>query len=99
MVHINNIKKSKYIVGSILNIFDTAADIKGNDKARPTPAPVNIAPIKNRSKMILKIPDCFLRRIPEKVNGALLFLSKDNAKATVGKMYSAHPVNIQWNRG
>ena len=51
----------KYYVpeqSSIPIIFDTAADIKGNDKARPTPAPVNIAPIKKISKMILKIPDC-----------------------------------------
>ena len=76
-----------------------AADIRGKDSAKPTPAPVNIAPIKNISNIILIGPDCFSSSIPEKVSGELEFFIREKTNATVGRIYKAHPVNIQWNNG
>ena len=78
-----------------LNILDIAADIKGNDSARPTPAPVSIAPIKNTSKITLSMPVCLVSNIPENVRGVLEFLIREKTNATVGRMYKAQPVNIQ----
>jgi hypothetical protein len=76
-----------------------AADMRGKDSARPTPAPVNIAPIKKISNKILISPDCFFRSIPEKVSGVFGFFISEKTNATVGSMYRAQPVNIQWNNG
>ena len=94
-MHKISIKKSKNKVWFRLNILDIAADIRGNDSAKPTPAPVSIAPIKNTSKTTLNMPDCFDNNIPEKVRGVLEFFISEKTNATVGSMYKAQPVNIQ----
>tara|TARA_Y100000739_G_C20258081_1_gene306403 strand:+ start:323 stop:550 length:228 start_codon:yes stop_codon:yes gene_type:complete len=75
--------------------LEITAEINGKDKVKPTPAPVKIAPIKNRSKIILNGPDCLLRSIPEKVNGELGLFIIARAKATAGRQYIAHPVKPQ----
>ena len=63
-----------------------AADMRGKDSAKPTPAPVNIAPIKNISNIILIGPDCSFRSIPEKVSGVFEFFINEKTNATVGSM-------------
>ena len=98
-IHNINIIKSKNNDWLKLRSFEIDADIKGNERAKPTPAPVRIAPMKNISRIILIGPDCFSNRIPEKVKGVFEFLISDNTKATVGRIYSDQPVNIQWNIG
>ena len=70
----------------MFNNLDKAADRRGKDNAKPTPAPVRIAPIKNISKIILIGPDCFFRRIPEKVKGVFEFFINEKTNATVGNM-------------
>ena len=63
-----------------------AADMRGKDSAKPTPAPVNIAPIKKISNIILIGPDCSFRSIPEKVSGVFEFFINEKTNATVGSM-------------
>ena len=69
--------------------------VEENERAKPTPAPVRIAPMKNISRISLNGPDCFFNRIPEKVKGVFEFLISESTKATVGRIYSDQPVNIQ----
>ena len=78
-------EKSKQIFLSTRNIFDITAEIKGNDRVKPTPAPVRIAPINIKSKNSLNIPDCFFNNIPEKVRGVFGLLIRANEKAIVGR--------------
>ena len=60
--------------------------MRGKERARPTPAPVNIAPIKKISNIILKGPDCSFKRIPEKVSGVFGFFIREKTNDTVGRM-------------
>ena len=64
---------------------DITAEINGNDRVKPTPAPVRIAPINIKSKNSLNIPDCFFNKIPEKVKGVFGLLIRANEKAIVGR--------------
>lgn len=80
---------------SIINIFDITAEINGKESVRPTPAPVRIAPIKNRSKITLNGPDCLFNSIPEKVNDEFGLFINARANATAGRQYIAHPVKPQ----
>ena len=57
----------------MFNNLDKAADRRGKDNAKPTPAPVRIAPIKNISKIILIGPDCFLGEFLKKLKVCLNF--------------------------
>ena len=69
----------------IEKISEIIADMSGNDSVNPTPAPVRIAPINIKSKIILKRPDCFFSNIPEKVNGEFGLLIKASANAIAGR--------------
>ena len=63
-----------------------AADMRGKDSAKPTPAPVNIAPIKKISNIILIGPDCSFRSIPEKVSGVVeFFINETKRKNSIFK--------------
>ena len=74
---------------------DITAEINGNDKVNPTPAPVRIAPIKRKSNIFLTRPLCFLSSIPEKVRDESGLCISAKANAIVGRQYIAQPVRPQ----